>query len=155
MLYPQYNGVSGMSDENIHTEFPTYNGMNRPAMFFGVPLMPMVLSIIGLVLIAMIGQMLIGKTALLLVGLNIPIYFGLKTISENDDQAIKVYAAEAKWLLRRIGAGAGLSTFTLHAGRYGRHRDDYKDYQRLLEQDPQQNGIGSRFSPEDLPTRQQ
>ena len=144
-----------MSEENIHTEFPTYNGMNRPAMFFGVPMMPMVLCILGSVFAAMIGQLLFGKAALLLVGLNIPIYFGLKTISENDDQAIKVYAAEAKWLLRRIGAGAGLSTFTLHAGRYGRHRDDYKDYQRLLEQNPQQNGIGSRFSPEDLPTRQQ
>ena len=144
-----------MSEENIHTEFPTYNGMNRPAMFFGVPMMPMVLCILGSVFAAMIGQLLFGKAALLLVGLNIPIYFGLKTISENDDQAIKVYAAEAKWLLRRIGAGAGLSTFTLHAGRYGRYRDDYKDYQRLLEHDPQQNGIGSRFSPENLPTRQQ
>ena len=144
-----------MSEENIHTEFPTYNGMNRPAMFFGVPMMPMVLCILGSVFAAMIGQLLFGKAALLLVGLNIPIYFGLKTISENDDQAIKVYAAEAKWLLRRIGAGAGLSTSTLHAGRYGRYRDDYKDYQRLLEQDPQQNGIGSRFSPENLPTRQQ
>lgn len=144
-----------MSDENIHTEFPTYNGMNRPAMFFGVPMMPMVFCILGSVFAGMFGQLFVGKAALLLVGLNIPVYFGLKTVSANDDQAVRIYAMEAKWLLRRIGAGAGLSTFTLHAGRYGRHRDDYKDYQRLLEQDPQQNGIGSRFSPENLPTRQQ
>ena len=136
-----------MSDENIHTEFPTYNGMNRPAMFFGVPMMPMVFCILGSVFAGMFGQ--------LLVGLNIPVYFGLKTVSANDDQAVRIYAMEAKWLLRRIGAGAGLSTFTLHAGRYGRHRDDYKDYQRLLEQNPQQNGSGSGFSAESLPTRQQ
>ena len=40
-----------MSDENIHTEFPTYNGMNRPAMFFGVPMMPMVFCILGSVFV--------------------------------------------------------------------------------------------------------
>lgn len=126
-----------MLDEDIHTEFPTYNGLNRPALFLGAPLMPMVFSIFALMLTAMIAQLFFGKTALLIAGLIIPIYFGLKTISQNDDQAFQIYALEAKWLLRRFMSGAGLDTFTLHASRYGRHLDDYQDYQRLLAQETQ------------------
>lgn len=144
-----------MQDENIHTEFSTYNGMNRPAMMFGAPLMPMVIAIFILMMVAMIAQLIIGKTGLLLAGLIIPIYFGLKTISQNDDQAFAIYALEAKWLLRRIAAGAKLATFTLHAGKYGRHSDDYKDYQRLLEQDAQPHSGNGRFRPKNLPTRYQ
>lgn len=105
-----------MLNENIHTEYPAYNGMNRPALFFGAPLMPMVIFIFAIMMIAMIAQLIIGKAGLLLVGLLIPIYFGLKTISQNDDQVFSIYALEAKWLLRRMAAGTKLATFTLHTG---------------------------------------
>ena len=141
--------------EDIHTEYPTYNGMNRPAMLAGAPLMPLIISFFILMFIGMIAQQFIGSSALLIVGLILPIYFGLKTISENDDQAIKIYALEAKWLLRRILSGAGLRTFTLHAGKYGRHREDYENYQRLLEQNTQSNGKLRRLHAKNLPTRYQ
>lgn len=146
-----------MSDyhEDIHTEYPTYNGMNRPAMILGAPLMPMVFCTLTVIFLAMIANLFIGVKAFFLVGLVLPIYFGLKTISENDDQAMKIYALEAKWLLRRILSGAGLRTFTLHAGKYGRHRDDYENYQRLLEQNTQSNGKLRRLHAKNLPTRYQ
>ena len=144
-----------MLNENIHTEYPAYNGMNRPALFFGAPLMPMVIFIFVIMMIAMIAQLIIGKAGLLLVGLLIPIYFGLKTISQNDDQAFSIYALEAKWLLRRMAAGTKLATFTLHAGKYGRHTDDYKNYWRLLGPDAQPHGGNSGFRPQNLPTRHQ
>ena len=146
-----------MSDyhEDIHTEYPTYNGMNRPAMLAGAPLMPLIICFFILMFIGMIAQLFVGSSALLVVGLILPIYFGLKTITENDDQAMKIYALEAKWLLRRILSGAGLRTFTLHTGKYGRHRDDYENYQRLLEQNTQPNGQLRRLHAENLPTRYQ
>ena len=83
--------------EDIHTEYPTYNGMNRPAMLAGAPLMPLIICFFILMFIGMIAQQFIGSSALLIVGLILPIYFGLKTISENDDQAIRIYALEAKY----------------------------------------------------------
>lgn len=144
-----------LDDEDINTEYPTYNGMNRPAMLAGAPVMPLMLSLFSLTIAAMLLQFVIGKKALFMISFILPIYFGLKTITENDDQAMKIYALEAKWLLRRILSGAGLRTFTLHTGKYGRHREDYENYQRLLEQNTQPNGKLRRLHAENLPTRYQ
>ena len=142
-----------MQDEDINTEYPTYNGMDRPAMIAGAPIVPLMISVFSLTITGLVGQLIIGRSALLLVGLSLPIYLGLRTISENDDQAFRVYALEAKWLLRRFLSGARLGTYSLHAGKYGRNIDDYQNYQRLLEQNAQPHGEHGRLHAQNLPTR--
>ena len=57
-----------MQDEDINTEYPTYNGMDRPAMIAGAPIVPLMISVFSLTITGLVGQLIIGRSALLLVG---------------------------------------------------------------------------------------
>lgn len=138
-------------NENINTEYPTFNGLNRQAMIWGVPLMPLAVCGFVLMMLTMIAMpFLANGKALLLLGLLIPIFFGLKSISANDDQAIKIYQEEIKWFLRRKNASFFGGTLTIVSTKYGRQQSDF---QRFLAQYSEQATSPCRISAADLPTR--
>lgn len=136
--------------EDINTEQPTFNGMNRAAMILGAPIMPLVVSAFILVMLSLILVSLIGAKAFLLVSFIVPIFLGLRTISLNDDQAFKIYADEAKWLMRKNNAHLFGNTLTILNTKYGRQQSDY---QRFLEQGAQKPASSGGFSAQNLPTR--
>lgn len=136
--------------EDITSEYPTYNGMNRAAMVWGVPIMPIALCGFVLMMLSMVGASVLGGRAFLLLGLILPVFFGLKSISANDDQAVKIYTEELKWTMRRKNAKLFNGTLTILPTKYGRQQSDY---QRFIEQNLQEPTSRQRFSPENLPTR--
>lgn len=136
--------------EDITTEYPTYNGMNRAAMVWGVPIMPIALCGFVLMMLSMVGASVLGGRAFLLLGLILPIFFGLKSISANDDQAVKIYTEELKWTMRRKNAKLFNGTLTILPTKFGRQQSDY---QRFIEQNLQKPTSSQRFSTENLPTR--
>lgn len=136
--------------ETIDTEQPTYNGMNRSAMVLGVPLMPLAVCGFVLMMFSLAATAFLGGKALLLLLMGLPVFFGLRTISANDDQAFKIYGLEAKWFLRRRNAALFNGTTTILATKYGRQQSDY---QRFLEQGAQGAAGTIRLHAADLPTR--
>ena len=137
-------------EQDIDTEYPTFNALNRKAMLFGVPLMELVTCSFVLVLLTAITLPFLHGRALFILALGIPLFFGLKTICANDDQALKIYALEALWLLRRRNTKIWGGTNTISAMQYGRKLDDY---QRFLEEAGEKPTVPRRFSTQDVPTR--
>lgn len=136
--------------ENIHTEYPTYNGMNRAAMVWGVPLIPIAITGFVLMMTSLIGTALLGSRAFFILSLILPIFFSLKTICANDDQAVKIYIEELKWSLRRKNNKLFNNTLTILPIKHGRQQSDY---QRFIEQNSQKPTSNQRFSTQNLPTR--
>lgn len=114
--------------EHIDTHFPTFNGLNRSAMFLGVPIVPMAMVTLGLTLASMIMMVVFGIKMLLLMGLVLPVFFAFRTISANDDQAIRVYGKEFKWYLRRQKARLYKGILTVQPIKYGRQQIDYQRF---------------------------
>ena len=139
-----------MSD--IDTEYPTFNGLNRQAMIWGVPLMPFMVCFFVLMMLFMVSMTFIGGKALFILLLVIPIYLALKTISANDDQAFKIYGIEIKWFLRRQYPELFNGTMTIVSTKYGRQPSDY---QRFFQQSFQKTTRPIGISTENLPTRYQ
>ena len=136
--------------QDIHTVYPAFNALNRKAMFFGVPLMALVVCCFVLVMLTMLTLPSLKGRALLFLLLGVPVILGLKTICADDDDALKIYGLEALWLLRRRNAKMWGNTNTVSATKYGRRFDDY---QRFLEEAGEKPAVPRRFSAKDVPTR--
>lgn len=76
---------------DIETEYPTFNGLNRQAMIFGVPLIPFMACFFVLMMLFMVAMTFLGGKSLFILLLVIPIFLALRSISANDDQAFKIY----------------------------------------------------------------
>jgi type IV secretion system protein VirB3 len=111
-----------MSDISIHQEFPTYGGLSRVAMIFGVPIMALVGLLVCSMFLILIATMFIGQVAYFLL---IPIFFILVFIkyqSETDDQAMRILGLELLWYFRKTNINIWGRNLTILPIKYGRHR---------------------------------
>ena len=136
--------------ENINTEQPTFNALNRQAMIFGVPVVGLAVSGFVLVMATMLAMPFLGGRALLILALLIPIFIGLRTVCETDDQALRIYAYEIKWFFRKRNTKMFNGTTTVLPTKFGRQNSDF---QRFFQQDIQSAACTFRFTDTDLPTR--
>ncbi|MDK4696335.1 VirB3 family type IV secretion system protein [Kingella negevensis] len=142
-----------MSDyENINTEYATYNALGRQAMIMGVPVVALAMSSFVLVMATMLAMPFLQGRALLRLALLIPIFIGLRTVCETDDQALRIYAYEIKWFFRKRNAKIFNNTTTVIPTKYGRQNSDY---QRFFQQDIQSAASAFRLTAANLPTRYQ
>lgn len=137
---------------DIETEYPTFNGLNRQAMILGAPLIPFMACFFVLMMLFMITMTFLGGKSLFILLLVIPIFLALRSISANDDQAFKIYGLEIKWYLRRQHAELFNGTTTIVSTKYGRQTSDY---QRFFQQNFQETTRPIGISTENLPTRYQ
>lgn len=112
--------------------FPTYGALSRTAMFFGIPILPMALVLVGSTILTMIGFMTIGGSALFMMLVPIPILAALRTFSANDDKAMEIIGYEIRVFLSRKNADLFNNTTTIIGTKLGRHHNDYC---RLFEAD--------------------
>ncbi len=138
--------------ENINTEYSTYNALGRQAMIFGVPVVGLAVSGFVLVMATMLAMPFLNGRALLILALLIPIFIGLRTVCETDDQALRIYAYEIKWFFRKRNAKMFNNTTTIIPTKYGRQNSDF---QRFFQQDVQSAARAFRLTAANLPTRYQ
>ena len=138
--------------ENINTEYATYNALGRQAMIFGVPVVGLAVSGFVLVMATMLAMPFLQGRALLILALLIPIFIGLRTVCETDDQALRIYAYEIKWFFRKKNTKMFNNTTTVIPTKYGRQNSVF---QRFFQQDVQSATRAFRFTAANLPTRYQ
>lgn len=136
--------------ENIHTEQQTFNGLARQAMVMGVPLPALAACGFAGMMATLVAMPFLQGSALFFLLLPLPVIFFLRTICANDDQALRIYLYEFKWLLRKRNAKLFNGTLTILAIKFGRQ---LSDYQRFFEAGAQKPTGSSRFSTQNLPTR--
>lgn len=137
---------------DINTEYPTFNGLNRQAMIWGVPLIPFMVCFFVLMMLFMLSMTFMGGKALFILLMVIPVFLALRNISANDDQAFKIYGLEIKWFLRRQHTELFNGATTIVSTKYGRQPSDF---QRFFQQSIQKNSRPIGISAESLPTRYQ
>jgi type IV secretion system protein VirB3 len=93
-----------MSDKgSTEDEYASYNGMNRPALAMGIPLMPLLFGGFLIVFGGFLGLMLIGGYGLIfpvIVGL---VLFIIRLICEDDPNAMKIISWRLKGSCLRLG----------------------------------------------------
>lgn len=82
-------------------EYPTFNGLSRSAMIWGIPIMALALIVGVSMVISLILLQFIGLQGFLAFALAIPLLFMLKSISANDDQAMNILWYEVLCLLKK------------------------------------------------------
>lgn len=84
---------------------PFFRGCTRPAMLVGVPLMPMVLTTAGFMLLGVwMGYLLSGYLSLALALLYVPVVLAMRAATKLDDQRL-----HQLWLRLRMRLFAGAS----------------------------------------------
>lgn len=79
--------------------FPTFNGMNRPAMMYGIPMMIGLIVLIYIVLSGFIGfQIGLGKFSLIAPSLGVIFLIAVKIICQDDPNAFAIL----KWKFKAI-----------------------------------------------------
>lgn len=140
-----------MNTENdMDIEYPTFNGLNRQAMIWGVPLIPFMACVFVLMMLFMTTMTFLGGKSLFILLLIIPIFIALKSISASDDQAFKIYQFEIKWFLYRRHAELFNGTTTIVSTKYGRQLNDF---QRFFQQSVQEPTRSIRISTQNQPSR--
>lgn len=84
-----------------YREFPSYNGLDRPAMFFGVPFIPALIAFLVLLLIAVVAQKFFGIMGFAFLALGVPVFLFLRYISETDDRAMNILMLEMFYRTKR------------------------------------------------------
>lgn len=107
-------------------KYSAYAGLGRVAMFWGVPLIPLLIVMGVFVFIALLAGVLMGPGGLLFGGLAIPILLFLRKTCETDDQALRILWLEVLCVLRRRSWRMFGRTLTLAPIRYGRHLSTYR-----------------------------
>lgn len=111
-------------------EYPSYNGLSRVAMYWGVPLMAIVFIVLFSLMVGVIASIFLGVGGILFgfVGLPILVYF--KQICETDDQALRITVLDLFIFFGRKNKQSFGNTFTLSPMQYGRRIHVYKRYFR-------------------------
>lgn len=84
-------------------EYPSYNALDRTAMFMGVPLLPAVMLLMVALLIFLVGGNTFGVAGFMFGFVVFPIFLFLRQISQTDDRALYVLYLEMIFKLKRIG----------------------------------------------------
>ena len=84
-----------------YRSYPSYNGLDRVVMIFGVPLIPATLMFVVLLFVALFAQKLLGLIGVAFLALGLPIFLFLKQISETDDRAMEMLMLEMVFRFKR------------------------------------------------------
>lgn len=106
-------------------EYPTFNGLSRSAMIWGIPIMALALIVGVSMIISLILMQFIGLQGFFAFVIAIPLLLMIKSISANDDQAINILGYEVACLLKKNNSKAFSGTNTILATKFGNRKDDY------------------------------
>ena len=104
-------------------EYPSYNALDRTAMFMGVPLIPAVLLLMVALIIFVVGGNFFGVTGFMFGLLVFPLFLFLRQISQTDDKALRILYIETIFRLKRVAFKEFGNTLTFVPERYLRYDD--------------------------------
>lgn len=99
-------------------EYPSYNALDRTAMFMGVPLLPAVLLLVVALLIFLVGGNTFGIAGFMFGFVVFPVFLFLRQISETDDRALYILYLEIVFRLKRVAFSEFGNTLTMTPERY-------------------------------------
>jgi len=102
------------------TLYPSYAGLNRTAMQWGVPLLPGLAVFVVSLFASLVGAAFMGPGGFVLGLPGVPIIMYFKHVSQTDDQALRITWFELLCALRRKHVSLFGKTYTLVPMRYGR-----------------------------------
>ena len=131
----------------VSTELPSYNGLARAALIpkVGMPLVPTIIACVVPLFTTMLLMPFIQAKAFAICLISIPLLAFIKTVSANDDQAIRIHGLQLLWVFRRRQFRMFGKTNTILATRFGRQKNDY---QRFFEEHLKQTTGTRGFSAE-------
>lgn len=103
------------------SEHPSYNALDRTAMFMGVPLLPAVLLLMVAIVIFLVGGNLLGMAGFLFGFVVFPVFLFLRQISQTDDKALYILYLEMIFKLKRVSFKEFGNTLTMTPERYLDH----------------------------------
>lgn len=86
-------------------EFSSLNGLGRPAMMFGVPLMVGLIIVAIAVALSFIAQVKYGMLGFLTILFFIPVILVIRQMTATDDHALRVLFFEVKFWFKKVFAG--------------------------------------------------
>lgn len=93
-----------MSD--LNESFPSFNGMNRPAMVLGLPMLPALFTLMFIVFSGFLGSFLEwGVYSLILPSIGVIYLLVIKIACEDDPNALAFIKWRAKAILIKQGQG--------------------------------------------------
>ncbi|EJH9638654.1 TPA: VirB3 family type IV secretion system protein [Burkholderia cepacia ATCC 25416] len=110
------------------TLYPSYAGLNRTAMQWGIPLLPGLAVFVASMFFSLAGAAFMGPGGFVLGLPGVPIIMYFKHVCATDDQALRITWFELMCVLRRKNASLFGKTYTLAPMRYGR------SYRQIREQ---------------------
>ena len=99
-------------------EDPSYNALDRTAMFMGVPLLPAVLLLMVTLLIFLVGGNTFGVAGFMFGFIVFPVFLFLRQISQTDDKALYILYLEIVFRLKRVAFDEFGNTLTFVPERY-------------------------------------
>lgn len=106
-----------------YREFSSYNGLDRTALFMGIPLLPAIGLLTMSVFVMFIGLIFFGIVGFLFILLLTPITFFLRSITYNDDKALEMLALELRYRSKRKAFEEFGNTLTYMPDRYLRYKE--------------------------------
>ena len=129
--------------------YPTFNALGRAALVLGIPVIPLALVMGGSLALTMLLMSVLKGKALLFMLIPIPVVIFMKTVSSNDDQALKIIGYELMCWFYRRNAAIFNGTTTILATHFGRNLNDY---QRFVEQHTEKTDLRRYIPTENIPT---
>ncbi|HFE3207861.1 VirB3 family type IV secretion system protein [Providencia stuartii] len=91
-------------NDELNDEYLTYNGLNRPALVMGVPIL-LLLSLFGIALVtALLGVHFFGLFGLIPAALCFLCIVIIKSLTESDPNALKVISFKFKGIALKRGS---------------------------------------------------
>lgn len=109
-----------------YREFSSYNGLDRTALFMGIPLLACVALLVLGVFIMFVGMYFFSVIGFLFALVVVPIGFFLRTITMHDDKALQILAIEMKLRTKRVAYDSMGNTLTFVPERYLRRKEIYE-----------------------------
>lgn len=110
-------------DSEQYREFSSYNGLDRTALFLGIPLLPAILLLTLSVVVMFIGLFFFGVFGFLFALLLTPFAFFMRSITYNDDKALEMMLLELRFLAKRKAYDEFGKTLTYQPERYLRYKE--------------------------------
>lgn len=109
-----------------YREFSSYNGLDRTALFMGIPLLHAVGLLVLGIMAMFVGLYFFSLVGFLFVLIVVPFAFMLRTITMNDDKALQILVLEMKFRGKRVAYDLMGNTLTFVPERYLRRKEVYE-----------------------------
>lgn len=91
-------------NEELNDVYLSYNGLNRPALVMGVPIL-MLLSLLGIALVtAIVGVNIFGLMGLIPAGMCFLCIVVIRSLTESDPNALTVASFKLKGFFLKFGS---------------------------------------------------